>query len=100
MAGMEFARRHGTKSSNRIGRPRHIFDHQEVLQLRESGMSIERLAKQMRIGVGTVVRVMRANQMGPVPSKRPQPEPNRNGDSKGFAQAVWAFLNHQVLEEA
>jgi DNA invertase Pin-like site-specific DNA recombinase len=75
MAGMGFARRHGTKSGNRIGRPRRIFDRHEVLQLRESGMSIERIAKQMRIGVGTVVRVMKANQMGPVPSKRPHPEP-------------------------
>jgi len=51
-------------NANRIGRPRRIFDRQEVLRLRESGMSIERIAKQMCLGVGTVVRVMRANKDG------------------------------------
>jgi DNA invertase Pin-like site-specific DNA recombinase len=59
-AGMEYARRHGTKSGNAIGRPKRIFDRGEVLRLRESGLSIERIAKQMRIGVGTVVRAIRA----------------------------------------
>ena len=60
VSGMEYARRHGTKSGNAIGRPKRIFDRGEVLRLRESGLSIERIAKQMRIGVGTVVRAIRA----------------------------------------
>jgi DNA invertase Pin-like site-specific DNA recombinase len=60
LAGMEYARRHGTKSGNAIGRPKRIFDRGEVVRLRESGLSIEKIASQMRLGVGTVVRVIRA----------------------------------------
>jgi DNA invertase Pin-like site-specific DNA recombinase len=61
VAGMEYARRHGTKSGNSIGRPRRIFDRDEVLRFRESGLSIERIAKEMHIGVGTVVRVIQTH---------------------------------------
>ena len=60
VSGMEYARRHGTKSGSAIGRPKRIFDRGEVLRLRESGLSIERIAKEMHIGVGTVVRVIQA----------------------------------------
>lgn len=63
-AGMEYARRHGTKSGNAIGRPRRIFDRFEVARLRASGLSIEKIARQMRLGVGTVVRVLRASAPG------------------------------------
>jgi hypothetical protein len=59
---MEYARRHGTKSGNGIGRPKRIFDRGEVLQLRQSGVSIERIASQMRIGVGAVVRMLQAQE--------------------------------------
>lgn len=64
LAGMEYARRHGTKSGNAIGRPRRIFDRGEVVRLRASGLSIEKIARQMRLGVGTVVRVIRAGDLG------------------------------------
>ena len=66
LAGLEdgltraIARRYGTKSGNAIGRPKRIFDRGEVIRLRESGLSIEKIASQMRLGVGTVVRVIRA----------------------------------------
>ena len=60
VSGIEYARRHGTKSGNAIGRPKRIFDRGEVFRLRESGLSIERIAKEMHIGVGTVVRVIQA----------------------------------------
>ena len=40
IAGMEYARTHGTKSGNSIGRPKRIFDRDEVVKLRESGLSI------------------------------------------------------------
>src|ERR1035438_10133534 len=46
VSGMEYARRHGTKSGNAIGRPKRIFDRGEVFRLRESGLSIERIAKE------------------------------------------------------
>jgi hypothetical protein len=55
---MKAAKTHGTKTGNAIGRPRRIFNRDEVVRLRESGLSIEKIASQMRIGVGTVVRVL------------------------------------------
>ncbi len=60
VAGLDYARHHGTKSGNAIGRPRRIFDRIEVVRLRESGLSIERIARQMGIGVGTVARTIQA----------------------------------------
>jgi hypothetical protein len=47
LSGVECDRRHGTKSGNAIGRPKRIFDRGEVFRLRESGLSIERIAKEM-----------------------------------------------------
>jgi DNA invertase Pin-like site-specific DNA recombinase len=61
VAGLEYARRNGTKSGNAIGRPKRIFDRSEVVRLRASGLSIERIARQMRLGVGTIVRVIQAH---------------------------------------
>jgi putative DNA-invertase from lambdoid prophage Rac len=57
-AGMKAARKHGTKTGNPIGRPRRIFNREEVVRLRETGLSIEKIAHEMSIGVGTVVRVL------------------------------------------
>ncbi len=61
-AGMKAALKHGTKTGNPIGRPCRIFNRDEVVRLRETGLSIERIAQQMRIGVGTVVRVLRGGR--------------------------------------
>jgi putative DNA-invertase from lambdoid prophage Rac len=57
-AGMKAAQTHGTKTGNAIGRPRRIFNRDEVVRLRETGLSIEKIAGQMSIGVGTVARVL------------------------------------------
>jgi putative DNA-invertase from lambdoid prophage Rac len=59
-AGMKAAKTHGTKTGNAIGRPRRIFNRDEVVRLRGTGLSIEKIADQMSIGVGTVVRVLQA----------------------------------------
>jgi putative DNA-invertase from lambdoid prophage Rac len=59
-AGMRAAKTHGTKTGNAIGRPRRIFNRDEVVRLRKTGLSIEKIADQMSIGVGTVVRVLQA----------------------------------------
>ncbi len=61
VAGLDYARQHGTKSGNAIGRPKRIFDRTEVVRLRESGLSIEKIAREMRIGVGTVARTIQAH---------------------------------------
>jgi len=58
-AGMRAAKTHGTKSGNAIGRPRRVFDREEVVRLRKTGLSLEKIADQMSIGVGTVVRVLK-----------------------------------------
>ena len=62
IAGLEYARQHGTKSGKAVGRPKRIFDRAEVVRLRESGLSIEKIARHMGIGVGTVARVTQAPQ--------------------------------------
>jgi DNA invertase Pin-like site-specific DNA recombinase len=64
LAGIEYARHHGTKSGNAIGRPKRVFDRSEVVRLRQSGMSIEKIARQMHIGVGTTARVIQSHQSG------------------------------------
>jgi len=60
-AGMRAAQAHGTKTGNAIGRPRRIFDRDRVLKLRNDGVSIEKIANQLGIGVGTAVRVIQAD---------------------------------------
>ena len=57
-AEMKAAKTHGTKTGNAIGRPRRIFNRYEVVRLRGTGLSIEKIAGEMRIGVGTGVRVL------------------------------------------
>jgi DNA invertase Pin-like site-specific DNA recombinase len=59
-AGLEYARAHGTKSGRAIGRPRLIFDREEVRRLREQGLSIEKIGRQLRLSVGTVVRALQS----------------------------------------
>jgi DNA invertase Pin-like site-specific DNA recombinase len=63
VAGMKAAKTHGTKTGNAIGRPRRIFNRDEVVQLRETGLSIEKIAGEMQIGVGTVVRVLKSRRV-------------------------------------
>jgi putative DNA-invertase from lambdoid prophage Rac len=59
-SGMRAAKMHGTKSGNSIGRPRRVFDRQEVVRLRAEGLSIANISRQMSIGIGTVARVLKA----------------------------------------
>ena len=59
-AGIRSAKARGTKTGRPIGRPRRIFDRGEVVQLRQNGLSVAAIARQMKLGVGTVVRVLRS----------------------------------------
>jgi DNA invertase Pin-like site-specific DNA recombinase len=63
VAGMEYARRHGTKRGNAIGRPRRIFDRSEIVRLRESGLSIERIAHEMSLDVGPPCTIYTARHL-------------------------------------
>ena len=42
-----------------VGRPRRVFDRQEVLQLRGRGLSYRQIARRLGIGEGAVRRVLR-----------------------------------------
>ena len=57
-ARLEYARRHGTKSGKPIGRPRAVFRHDQVLQLRGQGLSGREIARKLGVGEGTVRRVL------------------------------------------
>jgi len=54
-AGMRAARAKGKP----LGR-RRLFDRQQVLRLRQEGLSIAQISRRMGIGDGTVVRVLKA----------------------------------------
>ena len=56
LAGLEYAREHGTKSGRPAGRPRVIFRRDQVVQLRRDGLSWRQIARRMGVGVTTVRR--------------------------------------------
>ena len=53
-AGMKAAK----KAGKAMGRPRLVFDHNEVHELRRKGMSIAAISSELGIGAGTVVRTL------------------------------------------
>ena len=57
VSGLDYARKHGTKSGNAIGRPKAVFDRGKVAQLRDDGRSWREIADMLGVGVGTVRRV-------------------------------------------
>ncbi len=59
-AGMRNAKARGTRTGKPIGRPRRVFDRGEVLKLRQDGLSLAAIARQMQVGVGTVARVLQS----------------------------------------
>ena len=71
LSGLAYARARGTKSGKPIGRPRRIFDREEVLRLRQAGATIERIAGQLGLGVGTVVRVLQDGNDGDTTFQNP-----------------------------
>jgi DNA invertase Pin-like site-specific DNA recombinase len=61
-SGMKLAKARGTRSGRSIGRPRRIFDRGAAVQLRESGQSIQKIADELGVGVGTVVRTLQDHE--------------------------------------
>jgi DNA invertase Pin-like site-specific DNA recombinase len=61
MAGLDYAREHGTKSGRAVGRPKRIFDRDQVLRLRARGLSLRSIARELGLGLGTVVRTLRGH---------------------------------------
>lgn len=50
MAGLEYAREHGTKSGNAIGRPKGIWNREKAREMVAGGMSIRAVAKELGVG--------------------------------------------------
>ena len=56
VAGLDYARAHGTKSGRSLGRPQAVFDRDAVRTMRAAGQSWRAIADQLGVGVGTVRR--------------------------------------------
>src|SRR6516225_647683 len=54
MLGLDYARRNGTKSGLAIGRPRRIFNRDEVRELHARGVSTRTICQQLGLSKGTV----------------------------------------------
>ena len=61
-AGMERAKKSGTKSGRAIGRPTNVNDGTKaaVIELHKSGMSMNKICKTLSIGNGTLYKLLRA----------------------------------------
>jgi putative DNA-invertase from lambdoid prophage Rac len=65
-AGMKVAKAQGKA----VGRPKRVFDREEVVRLRRGGSSIAEIARQTGLGHGTVVRVLQAAEDGAGPVQK------------------------------
>ena len=74
LAGMEHARRNGTKSGQPMGRPKAVFNRDEVVRLRHEGLSWRQVASKLRVGAATVRRAYKEWQAS-------QAALNRDADS-------------------
>jgi DNA invertase Pin-like site-specific DNA recombinase len=57
-AGLDYARKHGTKSGKAIGRPKLVFSRDEVRALYAGGKSIREIGQQLGLSRGTVSRTL------------------------------------------
>jgi DNA invertase Pin-like site-specific DNA recombinase len=48
-------------------RPKKIFDRDQVVHLKQSGLSLRQIARRMNIGLGTVVRTLQERSKRPTP---------------------------------
>jgi putative DNA-invertase from lambdoid prophage Rac len=60
VAGLKTARARGTRSGRRIGRPRAVFRRDDVVRLRQRGLSWSEIAREVGAGATTVRRVYEA----------------------------------------
>ena len=79
VAGLEYARVHGTKSGRPIGRPKAVFDRTAAVRLRAEGRSLSQIALRLHTSVGSVRRALqaagqreKASPLGPPPPPMPK----------------------------
>ena len=65
-AGVRNARQKG----KRLGRPKRVFDRQRAVELRQQGRSLPQIARELGVGLGTVVRAINGDSAVPVPSTK------------------------------
>ena len=56
IAGMEYARQHGTKSGKPVGRPRAVFRRDQIEELREQGLSWRQIGRRLGVSATTIRR--------------------------------------------
>jgi hypothetical protein len=74
VAGLEYARQHGTKSGKAVGRPKAVFRRDEVAALKQQGLSLRQIARKLGVGLGTVRRVLQNGNRTPEVCQNPAAE--------------------------
>jgi DNA invertase Pin-like site-specific DNA recombinase len=54
VAGLDYARRNGTRSGRPMGRPQAIFRRDQALELRREGLSWRQIARRLGVGMTTI----------------------------------------------
>lgn len=63
LAGMAHAAKHGTKSGKPPGRPKRVFDRQQVLDLRSAGEGWDGIATKLGVSVSTLWRHVKKGKL-------------------------------------
>jgi DNA invertase Pin-like site-specific DNA recombinase len=74
VAGLDYARRCGTRSGLAIGRPKAVFRRDEIPRLIAQGLSGRDIARRLGVGEGTVRRAIRELASAPEARQNPLPD--------------------------
>ena len=74
VAGLDHARLQGTKSGKPVGRPRAIFRRDQVVELRQKGLSWSRIARELGVSATTVRRAFEVGSVSAEPCQNPAQE--------------------------
>ncbi len=74
VAGLEYARHHGTKSGKRVGRPKVLFRRDQVSALRREGLSWKEIGSRLGTSSGSVRRAFQTPSDEPQPCQNPLAE--------------------------
>ena len=59
IAGLEYARQHGTKSGKPVGRPRAVFRQDQIEELKRQGLGWRRIGRELGVSAATIRRAYR-----------------------------------------